>query len=166
MDGQAVPQRIVPEPGRPVPLIPGPAAYLPAIPGPAVPLLEAIRHTRSIRTEFYDPGGERYGLPTYPFKWAPEGWLTRRQLRAQNLRPGGQQPCGQLLWKHRGKRRQAWLYLRSLALPVRPMTPAKWAAWAAAMVARMTCPECDQVMSYCIPTSIGMCNDCAARSVP
>lgn len=145
---------------HPVPVIPGPAAYLPAIPGPLDPLLESLRHTRSIYVEFYDPGGQRYGLPTYPYRSAPKGWLTRRQLRSEGLRPGGQPPAGQVLWRHRGKRRVAYLYLRSLALPVRPMTPAKERALAAALCARMTCPRCQTWKPYCIPPSIGCCNDC------
>jgi hypothetical protein len=151
---------------RAVPVIPGPAPGYPEIPGPRIPLLESLRNTRSIYVEFYDPGGQRYGLPTYPYRCAPDGWLTRRQLRAEGLRPGGQQPCGQILWKHRGKRRVGYLYLRSLALPVRPMSAAKWRAVCAAICARMTCPVCDTWQPYCIPTSIGMCNDCTAGSTP
>ena len=53
--------------------------------------------------EFYDPYGRRHGLPTYPFRWAPSGLLTIRQLRAKGLRPGGQQIVAQILWR-RGKR--------------------------------------------------------------
>src|SRR5260221_12897323 len=108
----------VPKPAA-VPVIPGPAPDLPAIPRPTIPILESLRNTRSIRVEFYDPGGQRHGLPTYPYRFAPDGWLTRRQLRAEGLRPGGQLPHGQVLWKHRGMRRVAYLYLRALALPVR-----------------------------------------------
>ena len=148
----------------PVPLVPGPTEYFPAIPGPRNLLLDSLAAQpgrRSIWVEFYDPDGARYGMPTYPWRAAPEGWLTRRQLRAENLRPGGQLPAGQVMWRHRGKRRRADLYLRSLALPVRPMTPAKWGAVACALVARATCPKCGQVKPYCIPTSVGWCNDCA-----
>jgi hypothetical protein len=148
---------------HPVPLVTGPTDYYPAIPGPRIPLLDALRsQPRSIYAEFYDPGGLRFGMPTYPYRNAPAGWLTRRQLRAEGLHPGGQLPCGQILWRHRGKRRSAYLYLRSLALPVRPMTRAMWAAHCAAMNARMTCPRCGTSKPYCIPTSIGHCNDCAA----
>ena len=151
---------------RAVPVIPGPAPGYPLIPGPVIPLLEHLRNTRSIYAEFYDPGGQRYGLPTYPYRCAPDGWLTRRQLRAAGLRPGGQQPCGQILWKHRGKRRFAYLYLRSLALPKRTATPAQIVAIGKALAARMMCPACGNFQPYCIPTSIGMCNDCAAGSTP
>ena len=50
----------------------------------------ARRHcTQRHYIEFYDPDGSRYGLPTYPYRWAPKGLLTRRQLRANGLRPGG-----------------------------------------------------------------------------
>lgn len=145
---------------QPVPLVPGPTEYYPEIPGPRNALLDMLRNSRSIWVEFYDPDGARYGMPTYPWRAAPEGWLTRRQLRAEDLRPGGQLPAGQIIWRHRGKRRRADLFLRSLALPVRPMTPAMWGRHAAMMAARQWCPRCERMKPYCIPTSVGWCNDC------
>ena len=151
---------------RAVPVFPGPAPGYPAIPGPRVPLLDALYNAKRIYTEFYDPDGMRYGLPTYPFRWAPACYATRRQLRARGLRPGGQQPCAQVIWRHRGKRRVAYLYLVSLALPKRTATPAQMRAICAALSARMTCPACDTWKPYCIPTSTGMCNDCAAGGRP
>src|SRR6185437_13085584 len=72
-----------------------------------VPTLDGAR-SRGIHVEFYDPDGSRYGLPTYPYHWAPKGLLTVRQLRAQGLRPGGQQPAAQIIWR-KGKR-VAYLY--------------------------------------------------------
>ena len=39
-------------------------------------------------TDFYDPEGKRFGLPTFPYGCAPAGLFTGRQLRARNLRPG------------------------------------------------------------------------------
>ena len=140
----------------------GPASY----PGPRVPLLDALRNSRGILAEFYDPDGMRYGLPTYPFRWAPDIYATVRQLRARNLRPGGQQPCAQVLWRHRGRRRVAYLYLVSLALPKRTATPRQLVAIGKALSARMTCPVCGNFREYVIPTSIGCCNDCAAGSTP
>jgi hypothetical protein len=115
--------------------------------------------SRGIYVEFYDPEGRRFGLPTYPYHWAPKGLLTVRQLRAQGLRPGGQQPAAQIIWR-KGKR-VAYLYLASLALPKRTATPAQLAAVQAALRARRTCPTCGQEKTYCIPTSRGECNDCA-----
>jgi hypothetical protein len=147
---------------RAAPVFPGPAIGYPAIPGPRIALLDSLRATKGIYADFYDPDGARYGIPTYPFKWAPPGWSTRRQLRAKGLRPGGQQPCGQIIWRHHGRRRVAYLYLTSLALPVRPMSAAMWLAHAAAMRARMTCPVCEVWQPYCIPTSRACCNDCDA----
>ncbi|HEY5019106.1 MAG TPA: RRQRL motif-containing zinc-binding protein, partial [Streptosporangiaceae bacterium] len=67
--------------------------------------------------QFYDPDGQRYGLPTYPFRFAPAGLLTARQLRARGLRPGGQDVAAQILWRHRRTRRVAYLYRADLALP-------------------------------------------------
>jgi hypothetical protein len=148
----------------PIPLVPGPTDYYPAIPGPRSFLLDSLAAApgrRSIYTEFYDPSGQRYGMPTYPWRSCPAGWLTRRQLRAEGLRPGGQLPAGQMIWRHRGRRRVAYLYLRSLALPVTPMTPAMWARHHAMMAARQTCKRCDGMRSYCMPQS-GICNECAA----
>ncbi|MEW2475525.1 RRQRL motif-containing zinc-binding protein [Micromonospora gifhornensis] len=108
---------------------------------------------------FYDPTGERYGLPTYPFKFAPDGLLTRRQLRARLLRPGGQEPAAQIMWR-RGKR-VAYLYRLDLALPKRTATAAQRAAIDKALIARRTCPTCDQVKPYYLRRSLGECFDCS-----
>ncbi|MFC7331469.1 RRQRL motif-containing zinc-binding protein [Marinactinospora rubrisoli] len=118
---------------------------------------------------FLDPTGERYGIPTYGWGWAKAfdpDLLTRSQLRAQGLRPGGQQPVAQLMWRSRRARdrsgiRIAYLYDRRRAAPVRPMTPARREALAAAMRARRTCPTCETVYPWCIPTSLGECPACA-----
>ncbi|MEV7865290.1 RRQRL motif-containing zinc-binding protein [Streptomyces sp. NPDC088124] len=117
---------------------------------------------------FWDPDGTRHGgIPTYPFRLAPEGLATRRQLRAAGLRPGGQDIAAQLLWyssryrrKGRSPVRVAYLYRIDRALPVRPMTPAKWAALAKANTARRICTECRTDAGYVVPTSLGMCVTC------
>jgi hypothetical protein len=108
--------------------------------------------------EFYDPTGERYGIPTYPFKMAPTGLGTRRQLRADGLRPGGQTVAAQLMWR-RGKR-VAYLYRLDLAGPKRTATPAQLAALDRALTARRTCPDCGQRKDYYIPRRTGACLDC------
>ncbi|MFZ4186047.1 RRQRL motif-containing zinc-binding protein [Streptomyces pseudogriseolus] len=101
-------------------------------------------------------------LPTYRWRLAPDGYATRRQLRARGLRPGGQDVAAQL---ERPRRRRpplvAYLYRVDLAKPVRPMTPARWAALAAANRARRTCPECRRDAGYVIPASLGTCATCA-----
>jgi hypothetical protein len=107
---------------------------------------------------FYDPTGARYGIPTYPFKFAPDGLATRRQLRATNLRPGGQDIAAQLLW--RIGRRVAYLYRIDLAVPKRTATPAQRAALDKALTARRTCPECHRLKDYYIPRRTGACLDC------
>ncbi|MFJ4531094.1 RRQRL motif-containing zinc-binding protein [Streptomyces nigrescens] len=110
----------------------------------------------------FDPSGERFGIPTYPWKLAPDGYATRRQLRARGLRPGGQQIAAQLL---RPRRRRepltAYLYRIDRARPVRPMTAGRWAALERAMAARRACPTCRTDAGYCIPRSLGMCAACA-----
>lgn len=111
----------------------------------------------------YDPTGAVHGIPTYPWRLAPDGLATRRQLRARGLRPGGQEIAAQVMRinRRRGGSRVAYLYPVAGAKKVRPMTPAKRAALALAMAARRTCPQCHTDAGYCIPTSLGMCVTCA-----
>lgn len=101
-------------------------------------------------------------IPTYPWRCAPDGLATFRQLRAQGLRPGGQDVAAQL---ERPRRRRgplvAYLYRVDLAKPVRPMTPARRAALERANAARRVCPECGRDAGYRIPPSLGMCASCA-----
>ncbi|MFI8302589.1 RRQRL motif-containing zinc-binding protein [Streptomyces sp. NPDC085927] len=101
-------------------------------------------------------------LPVYRWRLAPDGYATRRQLRAQGLRPGGQDVAAQV---ERPRRRRgplvAYLYRVDRAKPVRPMTPAKWAALDRANTARRTCPECRRDAGYVIPVSLGTCVPCA-----
>ena len=63
-----------------------------------IPTLDGAR-SRGIYVQFYDPDGRHYGIPTYPYHWAPKHLYTARQLRAQGLRPGGQSPTAQILWR-------------------------------------------------------------------
>jgi hypothetical protein len=107
---------------------------------------------------FYDPTGEKYGIPTYPFKMAPTGYATLRQLRADNLRPGGQDVAAQLMWR-KGKR-VAYLYRIDLAKPKRTATPAQLAALDKANRAKRVCPACTQLKPYQIPRRSGACLDC------
>lgn len=130
--------------------------------GASVPALDTIAR-KGIYIEFYDPDGSRYGLPTYPYRWAPKGLLTRRQLTANGLRPGGQSVAAQIVWKHKGKRRVAYLYRADAAKPKREATPAQRAVISSALRARRTCPTCGVEKDYYIPLSIGECNDCSAR---
>ena len=125
-----------------------------------VPVLDGAR-TRGIYVQFYDPDGRRYGIPTYPYHWAPKGLLTIRQLRALGLGPGGQSVIAQILWR-RGLR-VAYLYRTDLALPRRQATPAQLAAIAKALCARRTCPACRTEKPYYIPRSLGECLDCTGR---
>ncbi|MFH8716676.1 RRQRL motif-containing zinc-binding protein [Streptomyces zaomyceticus] len=101
-------------------------------------------------------------IPVYPWRLAPEGLATFRQLCAMGLRPAGQPVVAQL---ERPRRKHgpliAFLYRIDLARPVRPMTPARWAALAKANAARRLCPVCGRDVGYRIPTSLGMCVPCA-----
>ena len=111
-----------------------------------------------LRVRFYDPLGTRYGFPTFPYRMAPTGLATLRQLRAAGLRPGGHDPVAQILWR-RGKR-VAYLYRLDCAIPKRTATPAQREAIAKALTARRTCRYCAQVKPYYIPRRYGCCLDC------
>jgi hypothetical protein len=117
---------------------------------------------------FYDPDGEVFGLPTWPWRMAPTGLATRRQLADVGLRPGRQEPAGQVCWLSRrystGRRvrtRFAYLYRADLAAPRREPSTAQLVALAKADSARRTCSTCRQVRPYVIPRSLGGCLDCA-----
>lgn len=108
-----------------------------------------------------DPTGEHHGgTPTWPWRYAPSGLATRRQLRELGLRPAGQPIAGQLVC--RNGLRVAYLFRVVLAAPVRPMTPARRRALDAAMRARRTCPLCGTTYGHCLPLrSLGSCLPCA-----
>ncbi|GAA3226048.1 RRQRL motif-containing zinc-binding protein [Actinocorallia longicatena] len=118
------------------------------------------RITRADR--FMDPTGTRYGLPTWPWRMAPAHLLTRRQLTANGLRPGGQPIAGQILWGSRKPPyvRVAYLYDVRFALPKRTATPHQLAALDKANRARRTCPRCQLDAGYTLPTRYGCCLDC------
>ncbi|MDP9799016.1 hypothetical protein J2S43_007528 [Catenuloplanes nepalensis] len=114
-----------------------------------------------IRAAFHDPDGARYGLPTFWWRGAPDGYATTRQLRARGLRPGGQPVAAQVMWAGIGGTRVAYLYRIDLARPKRTATPAQRRAIRAALRARRTCITCGTTCSYYIPRSLGECLTCA-----
>lgn len=107
----------------------------------------------------YWPGRIERGIPTFQFRCAPAGLLTRRQLRDAGLAPGGQEPWAQLVWRR--DRRRAWLYRADLAKPKRSATPAQLAAIEAALAARRVCAVCGPV-DHMVRTSDHLCGDCYA----
>ncbi|MEU0852511.1 RRQRL motif-containing zinc-binding protein [Streptomyces flaveolus] len=103
----------------------------------------------------YDDGG----FPQFGYRQAPKGLATRRQLRVMGLRPGGQEPVAQLVWR-RGAR-MAWLYRVDLAKPKRIPTLAQERALDRAMAARQTCPACRRRYSHVLPLrTLGSCLEC------
>jgi hypothetical protein len=111
--------------------------------------------------------GFRDGLPLLSWGIAPKDELaSRRQLRARGLRPGGQDPVALLyFWSRKGLRLvYTDLFLIERAKPVRPMTPAKWAALDAALAARRVCPECGEDGGDFIRPSVGRCEACQYRT--
>lgn len=95
-----------------------------------------------------DPAGDIHGMPTYPWRCAPAGLATYRELSKEGLRPGGHPPVAQVM-RCRGRRVLiAYLYDRERARPKRPMTPAKWAAVRTAIAAKMRCARCRRALDY------------------
>ena len=113
------------------------------------------------RASYEDPTGARYGIPTFPWRCAPVGLATRRQLQARGLRPGGQPVAAQIMWRGVGGTRAAFLYRVDLAKPKRIATAAQRAAIELALTARRRCSTCNQVQPYYIPRSLGECLTCA-----
>ncbi|MEU8252299.1 RRQRL motif-containing zinc-binding protein [Nonomuraea sp. NPDC048916] len=118
-----------------------------------------------IRTRFWDPTGDRHGIPTYPWKLAPAHLRTLRQLTGEGLRPGGQGVQAQVLWCSRRYGapgvRAAYLYDVRFALPKRTATLRQRVALSKANAARRTCPECLTDVGYVLPRHLGTCLDCA-----
>ncbi|MEU8111528.1 RRQRL motif-containing zinc-binding protein [Micromonospora sp. NPDC048947] len=113
-----------------------------------------------IRAAYWDPDAERHDVPTFWWQGAPDGYATRRQLRARGLRPGGQPIAAQILWRGVGGTRTAYLYRLDLARPKRTATPAQRRAISAALRARRICPTCGELRDYYIARSLGECLDC------
>ncbi|MEU4694334.1 RRQRL motif-containing zinc-binding protein [Actinoplanes sp. NPDC023714] len=122
--------------------------------------LEALGARTGIRVEFYDPTGQRYGFPTFPYRQAPDGLATRRQLRADGLSPGGYDPVAQILWRHGKTRRVAYLYRRDLAKRKRVASPAQLTVIQRMLTGRRTCPTCGITRDYYIPIRTGVCFGC------
>ena len=114
---------------------------------------------------YLDPAGGRYGIPTFPFRGAPGGLLTRKQLAGLGLRPVGD-PVAQLMWPGRPSRRDgqkyrtAALYALAAAVPRRPASPGRLAQLAAARARKRVCPTCGRDAGHVIPRHLGECLDC------
>ena len=108
--------------------------------------------------EIYDLTGQRHGIPTYPWRLAPAGYATRRQLRALGLTPGTRQPAAQILWR-RGKR-VAYLFSVSAARSRRAATQRQQAALCRAYLAHCTCRHCGIVADYYLPRHWDGCPAC------
>lgn len=112
---------------------------------------------------YLDPTGRKFGVPTFPWGWSAHydsDLRTKAQLRKEDLSIAGLEVAGQLMWAsrragNRGGVRTANLYRRSLARPVRPLTPAQERALARAHLARHTCTRCGRLWDVYLPTGNG-----------
>jgi len=98
------------------------------------------------------------GLPTFAWRCAPKGLLTRRQMREQGLCPGGAFPVAQIVCR-RGRVR-ALLFDPGDLKPKRVPTAAQLVAVGKALAARRWCQSCRTDVGYTVPTSLGECIDC------
>lgn len=98
------------------------------------------------------------GLPTWRWRCAPRGLLTRRQMRAAGLAPGGSRPVARVVCR-RG-RRGAGLWDRAALVPKRTPSSAQLEALGRAWAARRWCPSCRRDVGSCVPRSIGRCGAC------
>jgi hypothetical protein len=85
-------------------------------------------------------------------------------LAEAGLRPGGQDPVAQVMWRRRRVDAVAYLYAIAAAKPRRIPAPAQRVAVGLALKARRTCPTCRRDAGYVIPRRLGVCVDCAERS--
>jgi hypothetical protein len=93
--------------------------------------------------------GFRYGLPVFAWGGAPADLLTRAQLRAGGLQPGGQDPVALLVFRH------VKPYARKTVASVerQPATVTQLRGLAAAHRVRRTCRSCRRVQTHFVPTS-------------
>ncbi|HEY1969099.1 MAG TPA: RRQRL motif-containing zinc-binding protein [Pseudonocardia sp.] len=107
---------------------------------------------------------EQNDLRTWRFAEVPAGSVTRRQMRAVRLAPGGAQLVGQVVFTHRrrlGVEVRALLWDRQELVAKRVASSAQMVALSRALAARRWCPGCCRDVGYCVPTSLGRCVDCA-----
>ncbi|GAA5105004.1 RRQRL motif-containing zinc-binding protein [Nocardia iowensis] len=78
---------------------------------------------------FLDPEGREYGIPTWPWRMAPQHLRTKRQLAQQDRRPGEREPQAQVMRSRRGRPPMvARLYNAEKAVPKRESSEAQLAA--------------------------------------
>ncbi|MCP2293629.1 hypothetical protein APR11_000033 [Nocardia amikacinitolerans] len=75
-------------------------------------------------SRFLDPEGKKFGLPTWPWRMAPQHLRTRRQLASEGLRPRGEYE-GQVRGSARRGPLQAYLYDAQTAVPKRKPSAAQ-----------------------------------------
>jgi len=77
-------------------------------------------------SRFLDPEGKRFGVPTWPWRLAPQHLRTRRQLAKEGRRPASERE-GQVLRARGGDRGplRAYLYDAESAVPKREPTEAQ-----------------------------------------
>ncbi|MGC5041075.1 RRQRL motif-containing zinc-binding protein [Streptomyces sp. DT73] len=105
-------------------------------------------------------------FPEFDWRNAPKHLVTRRQLRAAGLSPGGHGPVAQLRCRrcttrpNTGCTHLAWLYDTTLAKPKRTPTLAQEWALDRAMAARQTCAACGRRYHFVLSTKFDRCLEC------
>jgi hypothetical protein len=101
------------------------------------------------------------GLPAFRYGWGPRGLATRRQLRAMNLSPGGQEKYAVLYWALA----EGSPGCTGSTSPARSESPAPHSsrAWATHWQPAGCAISAAKTPGYCVPTSEGRCWDCIGR---
>ncbi|MFD6156393.1 RRQRL motif-containing zinc-binding protein [Nocardia sp. NPDC060256] len=78
---------------------------------------------------FLDPDGREHGIPTWPWRMAPQHLRTKKQLAQRDQRPSEREPQAQVTRSRRGKPPMvAYLYDADKAVPKRESSEAQLAA--------------------------------------
>ncbi|WP_261569339.1 RRQRL motif-containing zinc-binding protein [Frankia gtarii] len=115
---------------------------------------------------YLDPDGTHHGIPTWPYRCAPDDLYTHDQLAEMGLRPTAD-PVAQVMWRPAPRHRQpgqtertAALYRLVDTLMRDAPSEALLAHLELARACRRICQTCGQMRGYVIPAGAGMCLDC------
>lgn len=119
-----------------------------------------------VDVDLYAVRDGRDRFPEFCWRAAPDRLLTRRQLRAAGLSPGGHGPVAQLRCRRCTTRPDTacthlvWLYDADLAKPKRIPTLAQEWVLDRAMAARQTCGTCGRRYHFVLSTKFDRCLEC------
>ncbi|MFN2495929.1 MAG: hypothetical protein ABR608_08475 [Pseudonocardiaceae bacterium] len=124
--------------------------------------MSGVRRTYGVYTERWGWQPHAWcenGLPTFAWRTAPGGLLTRRQMREAGLAPGSAYPVAQIVCR-RGRVRALLYAPDDLALKRVPRLGAAVKRSARPSLPAGGARTGHTDVGYCIPTLLGRCIDC------